>query len=1028
MPPVFFKPPLPVNHKAPKGRIVPLTKPDIRLGKCLVTLTPRRIKAEALEKVRLALRRVLKKRCERIVDVHATYPVTKKPDGVKMGQGKGKIDHYVARVPADIKHKCQPRNKKRGKGIDTKEPVPSMICGILSLTYDNHDLTDANDGSINLAKKHNIKELSTYYHKTYDSNNDIIRKPLILKIQDEGGENHWYSNADADKNEQDENEWYKGKPNTRWKLIQSEDDFPTHYPWKGGSKFTKKLNDLTCELHNLHYVDISRDEKLATYHSCSVCSNYSVTVTKENSNVEGYTKYKHEYTTNANSIKYGNTLLKLKDEGVEDEEIPLDSDKIRQLFVHYWEKDTEHTKPLFMEVYVKGFDTTVPVSNNGEKGNSKWTMIEEAGPVSAEMLHQQRCVVYKPVDINISEQAGYPNSYCKIKHGKCLNDRCNGRINVEPYNKYKIPDEYSAYRHIHNTRELLTITGFKNGDRLDEKKPPIWDVKEVIVFFPKCEKNLSDNTTETPLLIYVSSNNEDGATHKWYSRTKGDKGGIEWKVENGLGTNPPDKAFEDGNLLVTTLNRIRGDLELKCPEDIKRELEEQEKAIKEKEAEEKRNKEIAALKAKECTIGELFKALGDDIAPVLGTSVVASVAGLYGTTVALELVKDLIPTSVAQLGSGKDSRDSGHQEYKQLQSRADSDENGGGVPGPEDQEAPPPLPTSTEAKAEDSTAFEVIPDAPSATYSRMVFEEHGNTMKHTMYGNFVKEYHNTMKDIRGYGSDVETYEAAPEVTVPIDVSVLPEAHQAEEAASGKPGSTDIHAEGGEDTRAEKLAGQDAGDYQTEVTQETKSEDTPQSNVSSEPAPPAEAQPFTGASAAKFGGAGEAHISAHKALDLSPPVTLPLSPPNSNQDIIETTISVTTGVLGTSALACFAGWKLYNRYKGDPLVRNLLLRSTTIDKMLIRIMYMDHKIPSKHEYIGYPIIRLPQLSPFLPGERPIFIALERVVANLPISCSFRSQNNHFKVDDPKKAAKDKLERDLEKKRELLRERFSMNIRA
>ncbi|UKJ89343.2 50S ribosomal protein L16 [Theileria orientalis] len=100
MPPVFFKAPLPINYKAPKGRIIPLKNPEIRLGKTLVTLTPRRIKAEALERVRMALKRVLKKKTERIVDAHATYPVTKKPEGVKMGQGKGRVHHHVARVPA----------------------------------------------------------------------------------------------------------------------------------------------------------------------------------------------------------------------------------------------------------------------------------------------------------------------------------------------------------------------------------------------------------------------------------------------------------------------------------------------------------------------------------------------------------------------------------------------------------------------------------------------------------------------------------------------------------------------------------------------------------------------------------------------------------------------------------------------------------------------------------------------------------------------------------------------------------------
>ncbi|GIX63213.1 50S ribosomal protein L16 [Babesia caballi] len=100
MPPVFHKAPLAVPHKVPKGRIPSLSSPDVRLGKCLITLTPRRIKAESLEKLRFSLKRILHRQKERNVDVHATYAVTKNPEGVKMGQGKGKIHHYVARVPA----------------------------------------------------------------------------------------------------------------------------------------------------------------------------------------------------------------------------------------------------------------------------------------------------------------------------------------------------------------------------------------------------------------------------------------------------------------------------------------------------------------------------------------------------------------------------------------------------------------------------------------------------------------------------------------------------------------------------------------------------------------------------------------------------------------------------------------------------------------------------------------------------------------------------------------------------------------
>ncbi|CDR94215.1 ribosomal protein L16, putative [Babesia bigemina] len=100
MPPICNKAPLAVAHKVPKGRILPLFSPDVHLGKSLITLTPGRIKAESLEKLRFALKRILSKQKERSVNVHATYAVTRNPDGVKMGQGKGRIHHYVARVPA----------------------------------------------------------------------------------------------------------------------------------------------------------------------------------------------------------------------------------------------------------------------------------------------------------------------------------------------------------------------------------------------------------------------------------------------------------------------------------------------------------------------------------------------------------------------------------------------------------------------------------------------------------------------------------------------------------------------------------------------------------------------------------------------------------------------------------------------------------------------------------------------------------------------------------------------------------------
>eukprot|EP00405_Crypthecodinium_cohnii_P018422 CAMPEP_0206478134 /NCGR_PEP_ID=MMETSP0324_2-20121206/35852_1 /ASSEMBLY_ACC=CAM_ASM_000836 /TAXON_ID=2866 /ORGANISM="Crypthecodinium cohnii, Strain Seligo" /LENGTH=153 /DNA_ID=CAMNT_0053954341 /DNA_START=17 /DNA_END=475 /DNA_ORIENTATION=+ len=102
MPPIRFKAPLPVRFKVPKGNIVPLAKnaPDLPLGKSLILARPHRISAEQIEHARKTLRRHMGRKGDFLINIHATYAKTKKPEGVKMGQGKGNIDSFVARVPA----------------------------------------------------------------------------------------------------------------------------------------------------------------------------------------------------------------------------------------------------------------------------------------------------------------------------------------------------------------------------------------------------------------------------------------------------------------------------------------------------------------------------------------------------------------------------------------------------------------------------------------------------------------------------------------------------------------------------------------------------------------------------------------------------------------------------------------------------------------------------------------------------------------------------------------------------------------
>eukprot|EP00389_Voromonas_pontica_P018480 GDKH01029068.1.p1 GENE.GDKH01029068.1~~GDKH01029068.1.p1 ORF type:complete len:194 (-),score=4.55 GDKH01029068.1:77-658(-) len=100
MPPVNYKPPKPVQLRAPKGTPVRLSSPDTMLGKTIVATMPHRISQNQLENMRRNIRHHVGKKAEINMNVHATYGVTAKPHGCKMGQGRGPIVKYVARVAA----------------------------------------------------------------------------------------------------------------------------------------------------------------------------------------------------------------------------------------------------------------------------------------------------------------------------------------------------------------------------------------------------------------------------------------------------------------------------------------------------------------------------------------------------------------------------------------------------------------------------------------------------------------------------------------------------------------------------------------------------------------------------------------------------------------------------------------------------------------------------------------------------------------------------------------------------------------
>ena len=82
-----------------KGRCRGLSRHTLNLGSYGLRVTkPGRITANQIEAARKVIKRQIKKLGRLYVRVFPHIPVTKKPLEVRMGKGKGSVNHWVARV------------------------------------------------------------------------------------------------------------------------------------------------------------------------------------------------------------------------------------------------------------------------------------------------------------------------------------------------------------------------------------------------------------------------------------------------------------------------------------------------------------------------------------------------------------------------------------------------------------------------------------------------------------------------------------------------------------------------------------------------------------------------------------------------------------------------------------------------------------------------------------------------------------------------------------------------------------------
>jgi len=90
--------------KSQKGRLGKMSRPvaNLEFGNFgLVSKNSAKITAKHIESCRLGVRRIIKREGEVFFRVFPHIPVTKKPSEVRMGKGKGSVDHFICRVSSN---------------------------------------------------------------------------------------------------------------------------------------------------------------------------------------------------------------------------------------------------------------------------------------------------------------------------------------------------------------------------------------------------------------------------------------------------------------------------------------------------------------------------------------------------------------------------------------------------------------------------------------------------------------------------------------------------------------------------------------------------------------------------------------------------------------------------------------------------------------------------------------------------------------------------------------------------------------
>ncbi|AFZ79216.1 hypothetical protein BEWA_020630 [Theileria equi strain WA] len=429
-------------------------------------------------------------------------------------------------VEVDIRNKCRNRctcpwknsgliTTKTGSlkdatdyGYCTHEKVAGQ--GINGLTYNRTHLQieDEKTGSPKIFKEeHSRLDFVTVYYHIYDRNAHVIKAPLFLRVKDHAGaEYKWYENVSTNED------------NKTWRKINKTSGFPTDDPGKGGSEFRENLDRVTCSLHNIHRVEISRNGQSDPY-GCPICKKAKVIV-KPGVSVNGiYTRFEHIPMDDGKYyLSHGNNLVKYKESSKHNSKF-LSVKKGDTLSVYYWEGDEKRTNPLIIELKrADGGGSNWYASDLQYKDkNYKWIKLKQDetanfsryGEELKAKLDYLSCTVNSAVRIKLGRDSGCHDSR-DSNHKSTISTRHNGIFNRSPFiSAYEYTPSKESGGKSFSVAEVLL-----QGERQKSESGNLFlkDVTKLSSYASFCDPT-------NPFIIRV----EYSDCNEWYQRNSDDK-------------------------------------------------------------------------------------------------------------------------------------------------------------------------------------------------------------------------------------------------------------------------------------------------------------------------------------------------------------------------------------------------------------------------------------------------------------------------------------------------------------------------